>query len=91
MRIVITKNGRILIQEINPDVKYKSMLTNSKSLNKTKFFHKNIQFNKLKKKTYGNSVKNIFSPQNKPKNLKIDEVLSDFNSPKANQNHFSKF
>jgi hypothetical protein len=90
MRIVITKNGRILIQEINPDVKYKSMLTNSKSLNKTKFFHKNIQFNKLKKKTYGNSVKNIFSPQNKPKNLKIDEVLSDFNSPKSKSKSLCK-
>ena len=90
MRIVITKNGRILIQEINPDVKYKSMLTNSKSLNKTKFFPKNIQFNKLKKKTYGNSVKNIFSPQNKPKNLKIDEVLSDFNSPKSKSKSLCK-
>jgi hypothetical protein len=90
MRIVITKNGRILIQEINPDVKYKSMLTNSKSLNKTKFFPKNIQFNKLKKKAYGNSVKNIFSPQNKPKNLKIDEVLSDFNSPKSKSKSLCK-
>ena len=90
MRIVITKNGRILIQEINPDVKYKNMLTNSKSLNKTKFFPKNIQFNKLKKKAYGNSVKNIFSPQNKPKNLKIDEVLSDFNSPKSKSKSLCK-
>ena len=50
MRIVITKNGRILIQEINPDVKYKGLLTKQRSLNKTKFFPKKIKFNEVKKK-----------------------------------------
>ena len=27
MRIVITKNGQIIIKEINPEVKYKSLIT----------------------------------------------------------------
>ena len=65
MRIVITKNGRILIQEINPDIKFKSLFTNHKSFNKSKTFSKKIDFNSLKKNTYGNSTKNIFSPKKK--------------------------
>ena len=90
MRIVITKNGRILIQEINPDVKYKGLLTKQRSLNKTKFFPKKIKFNEVKKKTYGNSAKNIFVPKNKSKNLKIDDVLSDFSSPTSNSKSLCK-
>ena len=83
MRIVITKNGRILIQEINPDIKFKSLFTNHKSFNTSKTFSKKIDFNSLKNNTYGNSTKNIFSPKKKIKNMEIDYVLSDFNSPKS--------
>ena len=82
MRIVITKNGRILIQEINPDIKFKSLITKHKSLNKSKYFNKNLTFNESKKNLIGNSKKNIFSPTKKAKKLEIDDVLSEFSSPR---------
>ena len=90
MRILITKNGRILIQEINPDIKYKSLLKSHKSLDKNKFFSKNLTYNDLKKNTFANSTKNIFSPPKKIKNLEIDEVLSDFSSPRSKSKSLCK-
>ena len=78
MRIVITKNGRILIQEINPEIKFKSLITKHKSLNKSKY--KNLTFTENKKNAIGNSTKNIFSPKKKVKNLEIDDVFSEINS-----------
>ena len=90
MRIVITKNGRILIQEINPNIKYKSVIKNHKSLNSKKGFYKNNTFNNIKQITYGNSVKNIFSPQKKLKQLEIDDVLTSFNSSNNNSKSLCK-
>ena len=83
MRIVITKNGRILIQEINPEVKYKSLLKSQRSINIKKSFNKSITFNNIsniKTTRYGNSTKNIFNPKKKTKNIVLDDVLSEFNS-----------
>jgi len=90
MRIVITKNGRILIQEINPNIKYKSVIKNHKSLNSKKGFYKNNTFNNIKQITYGNSAKNIFSPQKKLKQLEIDDVLTSFNSSNNNSKSLCK-
>jgi hypothetical protein len=82
MRIVITKNGRIVIQEINPAVKYKSLLKSQRSINVKKSFNKSITFNNIsniKTTRYGNSTKNIFNPKKKTKNIVLDDVLSEFN------------
>ena len=65
MRILITKNGRILIQEINPDIKFKSLITKHKSLNKSKYFNKHLTFNESKKNLIGNSKKKIYLAQQK--------------------------
>ena len=93
MRIVITKNGRILIQEINPDIKYKSLLKNNRSINLKKGLYKNSTFNNMnniKTIKYGNSTKNIFNPKKNIKNIEIDEVFSDFNSSKGNSKNYCK-
>ena len=60
------KNGRILFQEINPEIKYKSLLKNNRSINIKKGFYKNSTFseiNNIKTVKYGNSTKNIFNPK----------------------------
>ena len=90
MRIVITKNGRVLIQEINPDIRYKSVITNNKSLKYKKSFYKNNKFNNIKQITYGNSTKNIFNPHKKLKQLEIDDVLTSFDSSKNNSKSLCK-
>ena len=89
MRIVITKNGRILIQEINPEIKFKSLITKHKSLNKSKY--KNLTFTENKKNAIGNSTKNIFSPKKKVKNLEIDDVFSEINSSGNKSKSLCKF
>ena len=89
MRIVITKNGRILIQEINPEIKFKSLITKHKSLNKSKY--KNLTFTGNKKNAIGNSTKNIFSPKKKVKNLEIDDVFSEINSSGNKSKSLCKF
>ena len=83
MRILITKNGRIIIQDIHPDIKYKGLLTSQKSFVSKKNFN-NLTLNSLKHKTIDKSTKNIFHPKKKLKNLEIDDVLSEINSPKMN-------
>ena len=93
MRIVITKNGRILFQEINPDIKYKSLLKNNRSINIKKGIYKNSKFNdmnNIKTVKYGNSTKNIFNPKKTIKNMELDDVLSDFNFSRGNSKHFCK-
>ena len=93
MRIVITKNGRILFQEINPDIKYKSLLKNNRSINIKKGIYKNSTFNdmnNIKTVKYGNSTKNIFNPKKTIKNMELDDVLSDFNSSRGNSKPFCK-
>ena len=91
MRIVITKNGRILIQEINPDYKFKSLLTNHASLNTSKYFSKKINFNRIKNSsTLRNSKRNIFNSPKKIKNLEIDDALLEFNSPKTKSKSLCK-
>ena len=89
MRIVITKNGRILIQEINPEIKFKSLITKHKSLNKSKY--KNLTFTENKKNAIGNYTKNIFSPKKKVKNLEIDDVFSEINSSGNKSKSLCKF
>ena len=86
MRIVITKNGRILIQEINPEIKYKSMITNHNSTNIKKSIFKKFSSKHNKLKTIGNSTKNIFNSPKKPKLLEIDDVLLDYKSQKDKSN-----
>lgn len=83
MRILITKNGRIIIQDIHPDIKYKGLLTSQKSFVTKKNFN-NLTLNSLKHKTIDKSTKNIFHPKKKLKNLEIDDVLSEINSPQMN-------
>ena len=83
MRILITKNGRIIIQDIHPDIKYKGLLTSQKSFVSKKNFN-NLTLNSLKHKTIDKSTKNIFHPKKKLKNLEIDDVLSEINSPQMN-------
>jgi len=83
MRILITKNGRIIIQDIHPEIKYKGLLTSQKSFVSKKNFN-NLTLNSLKHKTIDKSTKNIFHPKKKLKNLEIDDVLSEINSPKMN-------
>ena len=93
MRIVITKNGRILFQEINPDVKYRSLLKNHRTINLKKGFYTNSTFNQtnnIKTVKYGISTKNIFTPKKKVKNVEIDEVASDINSFRGNSKPFCK-
>ena len=83
MRILITKNGRIIIQDIHPDIKYKGLLTSQKSFVSKKNFN-NLTLNSLKYKTIDKSTKNIFHPKKKLKNIEIDDVLSEINSPQMN-------
>ena len=83
MRILITKNGRIIIQDIHPEIKYKGLLTSQKSFVSKKNFN-NLTLNSLKHKTIDKSTKNIFHPKKKLKNLEIDDVLSEINSPQMN-------
>lgn len=83
MRILITKNGRIIIQDIHPDIKYKGLLTSQKSFVSKKNFN-NLTLNNLKHKTIDKSTKNIFHPKKKLKNIEIDDVLSEINSPQMN-------
>jgi hypothetical protein len=83
MRILITKNGRIIIQDIHPDIKYKGLLTSQKSFVTKKNFN-NLTLNSLKYKTIDKSTKNIFHPKKKLKNIEIDDVLSEINSPQMN-------
>ena len=83
MRILITKNGRIIIQDIHPEIKYKGLLTSQKSFVTKKNFN-NLTLNSLKHKTIDKSTKNIFHPKKKLKNLEIDDVLSEINSPQMN-------
>ena len=83
MRILITKNGRIIIQDIHPEIKYKGLLTSQKSFVSKKNFN-NLTLNSLKHKTIDKSTKNIFHPKKKLKNIEIDDVLSEINSPQMN-------
>ena len=83
MRILITKNGRIIIQDIHPDIKYKGLLTSQKSFVSKKNFN-NLTLNSLKYKTIDKSTKNIFHSKKKLKNIEIDDVLSEINSPQMN-------
>ena len=76
MRIVITKNGKILISEINPEIKYKSIstihnhFTPAKILNKTKL-------NNSKNNSFHNTSNNL-TIQHKNQNVDIDDVLLSF-------------
>lgn len=86
MRIVITKNGRILIQEINPENKFNNFLTNHNLLNLTNKTSKRFNSNLQKQKTFGNSTKNIFNPKKRFAKLEIDDVLLDYKSNKDKSN-----
>jgi len=82
MRIVITKNGRIIISEINPEIRYKSIST----------FHNPLQNKKIGNKSRNNSYKNnsrilTIGSQNSD----IDDVLSDIKSLKNNFQSNTKY
>ena len=69
MRIIITKNGQIIISEINPEIKYKSLVTSHKTnptrriWNKQKYSRNN---------SFQNTSNNLSIPHH---NLEIDDVL----------------
>ena len=89
MRIVITKNGKIIIQEINPDIKYKRLLARStiknhmqnnptnKSLNKNT---SNSFDNKLARSSYNNNA--TFNKED------IDDVLINMKNQNTEPSNF---
>ena len=78
MRIVITKNGQIIIREINPEIRYKSLVTSHNTnpsrriWNKQKFSRNN---------SFGKTSNNLSIPH---QNLEIDDVLLNVQTHKKN-------
>ena len=73
MRIVITKNGKLIIQEINPEVKYKSLVTSHNPFRHKKIGNK-LKLEKSRNTSLGKTINNISTIQN---NIDIDDVLLD--------------
>jgi uncharacterized protein YcfL len=71
MRIVITKNGKLIIQEINPEVKYKSLITSHNPFRHKKIGNK-LKLEKSRNSSLGKTPNNISTIQN---NIDIDDVL----------------
>ena len=80
MRIVITKNGKIIIREINPEVKYKNLLTSHNQFMSRRFGNQS-KLSHSRNNSFGNTSNNL-SIHNK--NLNIDDVLSNVQSKKKN-------
>ena len=80
MRIVITKNGKIIIREINPEVKYKNLLTSHNQFMSRRFGNQS-KLSHSRNNSFGNTSNNL-SIHNK--NLNIDDVLSNVQSNKKN-------
>jgi hypothetical protein len=73
MRIVITKNGKLIIQEINPEVKYKSLVTSHNPFRHKKIGNKSKQENS-RNASLGKTKTNLSTIQN---NIDIEDVLLD--------------
>ena len=88
MRIVITKNGKTIIKEINPEIKFKSLTTshNPFSIRRIKNKSKLIQ---SRNNSFGN--KNIKNLSLYHKNLEIDDVLLNVQTNKKNFKSLSQF
>ena len=71
MRIIITKNGQIIIREINPEIRFKSLIT-SRNINPTRKFWNKPKLNYSRSNSFGNTSNNLSIPH---KNLEIDDVL----------------
>ena len=80
MRIVITKNGKMIIREINPEVRYKSLTTTHNPLT-AKIFRKKEKKNHSRNNSFGSTSNNLSVHH---PNLEIDEVLSNVQSSKKN-------
>ena len=73
MRIVITKNGKMLIREINPEIKYKSISTSHNPFTPIRILNKKKAKNS--RNTSFHNTSNNISIQHKNKNVDIDDVL----------------
>lgn len=80
MRIVITKNGRILISEINPEVKYKSLLTSHSPSSPRRLWNKS-KFNHSRNNSFGSTSNNLSIHH---QNIEIDDVLSHVQTQNKN-------
>ena len=80
MRIVITKNGQIIIKEINPEVKYKSLIT-SHNTNPTRRLWNKPKLNYSRNNSFGNTSNNLSIQR---QNLEIDDVLLNVQTHKKN-------
>ena len=81
MRIVITKNGKMMIREINPEIRYKSLTTTHNPLAK-KIFRNRSKKNHSRNNSFGSATNNISSVHHS--NLEIEDVLSNVKSNKKN-------
>ena len=80
MRIVITKNGQIIIKEINPEVKYKSLIT-SHNTNPTRRLWNKPKLNYSRNNSFKNTSNNLSIQR---QNLEIDDVLLNVQTHKKN-------
>ena len=80
MRIVITKNGQIIIKEINPEVKYKSLIT-SHNTNPTRRLWNKPKLNYSRNNSFRNTSNNLSIQR---QNLEIDDVLLNVQTHKKN-------
>ncbi len=78
MRIVITKNGKVIIREINPEIRYKSLITTHNPLTSQKFGSKS-KLSHSRNNSFGNTSNNISVHH---PNLEIDDVLLNVQSHK---------
>ena len=80
MRIVITKNGKIIIREINPDIKFKNLLQSHNQLGSRRFGNQS-KLSHSRNNSFGNTSNNL-SIHSKNKN--IDDVLFSVQSQNKN-------
>ena len=80
MRIVITKNGKIIIRDINPEIKFKNLLASHNQFGSRRFGNQS-KLSHSRNNSVGSSSNNL-SIHNKNKN--IDDVLSSVQSQKKN-------
>ena len=86
MRIVITKNGKMIIREIDPEIKYKSLVNNRNT-----FLHRNSgkksKLNNSRNNSFGNTSNNLSIHH---QNIDIDDVLLNVQSQRKNIKSSSK-
>ena len=89
MRIVITKNGKIIIREINPEIKYKNML--SYSTDKYRISKKLLKQTSTQKKldrsnSFGHNSSINFNSSNNHNTIDIDDLLVNMRDKDKNAN-----